>query len=280
MQARQEWSSAKAPGRERPGMAGDLQRRQAGLAPDPRPGPPPGASAHHVQRALHRIGRHRHAAGQRLQHHQAEGVGAAGKDEDVAGRHRPRPAPRPTAAPRNLASGYCARQRVARRAVADHHLGAGQIEREEGLDVLLDRDAADIEPDRPCDRAARRPGSGGTGRCPRRATRCAHCWKPCALQFALQRRRSPPSSRWPGRGTSAASDRPALPATKGKRAWTYSGKRVWNEVVKAMPCFRQIARAPTGPACLRWRYAWRRARIRGFRFSSAARGNSARRISG
>ena len=41
-------------------------------------------------------------------------------------------------------------------------------------------------------------------------------------------------------GTSAASARPRVPEPCGKRACTYSGKRVWNEVVKAMPCLRQM----------------------------------------
>src|SRR3546814_3960524 len=35
------------------------------------------------------------------------------------------------------------------RAIADHHLGAGQRQLEEGADVLLHRNAADVEVDRP-----------------------------------------------------------------------------------------------------------------------------------
>ena len=42
-------------------------------------------------------------------------------------------------------------QRFEQRPVAHDHFRAGQIEGEEGLDILFHRDAADIEPDRPLD---------------------------------------------------------------------------------------------------------------------------------
>ena len=48
------------------------------------------AVADHIERARHRIGRDRHARGERLEHHEAECVGAARKDEHVGGGIKPR----------------------------------------------------------------------------------------------------------------------------------------------------------------------------------------------
>ena len=91
-------------------------------------------------------------------------------------------------------------------------------------------------------RAARRPAWDGNAPHPRRATRCANA-ESHAGHFALAGFGSPPSWRWRGHETSAASDRPIRFGTMGKRAWTYSGKRVWNEVEKAMPYLMQMRRA-------------------------------------
>ena len=103
---------------------------------------------HHIARAFHWVGGHGQPAGQGLQQDKAEGVGAAGKDKDIAagiGAYQ--------CFAGQVAEEFRVRvflhQRGFRRAVADNHLGAGQIEGEEGLDVLFDRDAADIDPDGP-----------------------------------------------------------------------------------------------------------------------------------
>ena len=129
--------------------------------------------ADHVAGPGHRKRRDRQAARQRLQQHQAEGVGLAREHEDVGGGIDLRQF---LAVPRAEKHRFriVSLQRRARRPVADDHLGAGQIEIEEGLEILLDRDAADTEKDR---RAAGRDRSraDGTARCRRRAATAPHC---------------------------------------------------------------------------------------------------------
>ena len=96
---------------------------------------PTGACADHVARRGGRKSRDRHAARQRLQQHQAEGVGAAREHEHVGGgvdlgqrlalaraeKHR---------------VGIGLRELSARRPIADHELGAGQIELEKRLEIF------------------------------------------------------------------------------------------------------------------------------------------------
>ena len=103
-------------------------------------------AADHVGRARHRVGGDRDAGGERLEEHDAEGVGPAREDEDVGagiglGQR--------LAGPHAEEVGLRVRrlERRQRRPVADHHLAAGQVEGEEGADVLLDRDPADEEED-------------------------------------------------------------------------------------------------------------------------------------
>ena len=101
----------------------------------------------HVLRARNRVGSHGRTARHRLDQHQSEGIGAARKDQDVgllvavgkvgAGartvKHRVRK--------RGLQPG-------ARWSVADHPLGAREIEPQEGFDVLFHRQPADIQENR------------------------------------------------------------------------------------------------------------------------------------
>ena len=104
-------------------------------------------TVHDVQRAGHGKGCDRQSGRGGLQQHHAEGVGLAGKDEDVGA----------GVVPGQLLSvfhpcedrvGIAALKVLQHRAVADHHLGADrQVELQEGFDVFLDRDAADVEVD-------------------------------------------------------------------------------------------------------------------------------------
>src|SRR5262245_22780840 len=98
----------------------------------------------HVARTLHREGRDRQAACEGFQQHKPEGVGLAGEYEDIAGRIY---LCELFAMPRAEEYGLRipALQFRPRRTVADDYLGAGQIEIEEGLQVLLDRDPADAQ---------------------------------------------------------------------------------------------------------------------------------------
>ena len=91
--------------------------------------------------------RDRQAAGQRFEQHQPERVGPARKHEDVGGRIglRQRFA-LPRAEKHRLR--VFSRQRRARRSIADDQFGAGQIEVEKRLEILLHRDAADTQKDR------------------------------------------------------------------------------------------------------------------------------------
>src|SRR6266702_7697087 len=138
------------PGRRLPGVIGgkfdagrprNVQRGEAGIAQimiqraDRR-------IADDVAGALHRERRDRQATRERFQQDQAERVGLAGKHEDVGRRIDVR---------QFLAVLFPQKDRVrigllqrdARRAITDDHLGAGPVEVEEGLEILLHRDPAD-----------------------------------------------------------------------------------------------------------------------------------------
>ena len=106
----------------------------------------------HIDRPGHWVGRDGGAAGERFDHHQAERVGAAWENEDVGGGIGAGEIGAEQW-PQEMRVGVARDERGACRAVADDHLGAGMLGGEERLDILLDRDAPDIELDRP---AARR----------------------------------------------------------------------------------------------------------------------------
>ena len=95
-----------------------------------------------VERTRHRERRDRRAAGQRLELHDAERVGETREDEHVGGSDM-----RGQVLAGLLAEKFCIREAPLQlgplRAVADDDLGAGQIERQERFEILLDRDAAD-----------------------------------------------------------------------------------------------------------------------------------------
>ncbi|MGY3357596.1 hypothetical protein ACVWZK_004259 [Bradyrhizobium sp. GM0.4] len=144
--------STKSPGRGLPGVVGgefhavlpaDIQRGEAGAAQivieraDRR-------IADHVAGPLHRKRRDRQAARQGFEQNEAERVGLARKHEDIGGRVDVR---------QLLAMLFAEEDRVrigllqrdTRRAVTDDHLGAGQLEVEERLEILLHRDPTDRE---------------------------------------------------------------------------------------------------------------------------------------
>ena len=191
--------------------------------------------ADHVAGTGHRKRRDRQAARQRLQQHQAEGVGPARKHEDVGGGIDLRQF---LALPR--AEKYRLRifplQRRARRPVADDQLGAGQIEIEKRFEVLLHRDAADTEKDRPrqaevdgarMKQAVSTPrGHSTTLRKPRPRNSLASAGVAAITAWlgAVE-----PAQRRPD---------PAIPES-AERAEMYSGKRVWKLVVNGKPCLRQ-----------------------------------------
>ena len=86
---------------------------------------------------------HRGAAGQRLQDDEAECVGQAREDEDVAagiGGGELRAVTRAGEVDRGMGAAQCGELRAA----ADHYLGARQVEVEKGADILLHRNPADI----------------------------------------------------------------------------------------------------------------------------------------
>ena len=167
------------------GLRRNLQRLQAGRAQilvqdaDRR-------RADHVAGAGDRKSGNRQAAGQRLEQHQAKRVGLAREHEDVGGRIDLRQF---LAVPR--AQEHRIRifplQRRARRAIADDELGAGQIEIEEGFEILFDRDAADAEEHRP------RQAEVDAARMKQRGVDAArpqhHIAKAAHAQFGRQRRR-------------------------------------------------------------------------------------------
>ena len=190
---------------------------------------PADAVLEHVERAGDGIGRDRHAGGQRLDHHVAERVGAAGEDEDI-GRAIER---------RQLVAGLAARGTPHRdsgaarfgagRAVADDDLGAGHIELEEGARRSFrprrGRHRADAGRGRSRTRL-RRSGLNSDGidaarpeadvaRTRGAASSVAHraVWRPA----------SPPPASWNQRRQPIESIR----SGSASRAATYSGKRVW-----------------------------------------------------
>ena len=137
------------------------ERREGGLPQVPIEDSAAGG-ADHVERAGDRKGRDRQAGGQRLEQHDAEGVGEAREDEHVGGGIDPRQIlARQGAEEAGLR--ISSLELAAGRAVADDDLRAGQIEAQEGLEVLLHGDAADIEEDgrrRIQDPLARAAGTG------------------------------------------------------------------------------------------------------------------------
>ena len=117
---------------------------------------PPSESPTTSSGPAHRKRRHRCAAGQGLEHDEAEGVGAARVDEGIGGAVQVDQAvPRQRAEPVHAGPG--ATQAFEQRAAAAHQLGARQLEAQECFEVLLARDAADIEEHRlwQCQRSAR-----------------------------------------------------------------------------------------------------------------------------
>jgi len=124
------------------GLRIDEQRapRRGGKIGVERPGDP---FLDDIDRARHRIGRHRHRAGQRLEIDQAEGVGAAGEHQDV-GRRQMRGKIRAEAITGEDRARMAPLQPGPLRAVTDHDPGAGPIHVEEGIDVLFHRHAADV----------------------------------------------------------------------------------------------------------------------------------------
>ena len=100
-----------------------------------------------VDRTGDRVGRDRHAAGHRFEQHQAEGVGAAGKDEHVRlrdQRGKRLAIPEPGEHHRRIA-----RAQVDLRGPATHdELAARNVEREKVLDALFHGNPPEVEPDR------------------------------------------------------------------------------------------------------------------------------------
>ena len=104
-------------------------------------------AAQNVNRALHRITRDRNAAGQCFDHHQPESICAARKNEAI-GAAIGRSELFASQSAEEMDMGVLDPQRSKRRAISDHHLGAGEIEIEEVFKVLFRRNPADIEQDR------------------------------------------------------------------------------------------------------------------------------------
>ena len=101
-----------------------------------------------VDRAGDRERSDRRAARHRLEHHEAERVRAAREHEHVGAREIRRELDAEPIA-REHRSRVPARERCTIRSVADDDLRAGQVEREERVQVLLDGDAPGVHPDRP-----------------------------------------------------------------------------------------------------------------------------------
>ncbi len=101
-----------------------------------------------VARRRRWICRNRHAARQGFEQHQAERVGAAREHEHVGSGINPRQFLAMLAAEKHRVR-IGPRQLRARRSVADHDFGAGQIELKKGLDILFHRQAPDGQEYRP-----------------------------------------------------------------------------------------------------------------------------------
>ena len=150
------------------------------------------------------------AAGERLEQHQAKGVGLAREHEDVGGRIDLRQFLAMPGAQKHRIRIFPL-QRRAGRAIADDELGAGQIEIEERLEILFDRDAADAEEHR------LRQAEVGGARMKQRGVDAArpqhHIAKAALAQFSWQAPASPPSPPGSAGGTSAARARPIFPGS-------------------------------------------------------------------
>ena len=197
--------------------------------------------ADHVAGAGNRKRRNRQAAGQRLEQHQAERIGLAREHEHVgAGIDFRQFLAVPGAEKHRV--GKLALQRSPRRAVADHHLGAGQVEFEESFEILLDRHAAYTQIDR------RRQAEIGDPRMEQRGIDAArpqhHIAEPACAQFRSERRRC--RHHRLARPVEPAQD-PPNPGFRNRRARReYSGKRVWKLVVKGSAVLAAVA--PHQPA--------------------------------
>ena len=102
----------------------------------------------HVQRARYRKRRDRRAAGQRLELHDAEGIGEAREYEDVRRRQMRGQIPAGLLAEKSGLR-ISARQLRLLRSIADHDLGSRQVQREKRLEIFFDRDAAHGHEDGP-----------------------------------------------------------------------------------------------------------------------------------
>ena len=205
--------------------------------------------ADHVARPGHGKRRDRQAAGERLQQNQAEGVGLARKHEDVGGGIDLRQG-LALQRPEKHGVRIFARQRRARRPVADDHLGAGQIEIEKRLEILFDRDAADAEEHRTRQAeidGARTKQAGVDAARPQH-----HVAKAARAQFGRQRRRRrhhrlarrmEPAQRRPDPGFR---DRQARGDVFGKAGMEARGER--------QPVLAAIAPHQAGRSALRSRY--------------------------
>ena len=97
--------------------------------------------ADHVERTRDRVGSNRNATGERFELHDAERVGLAREHENIRRRDQ-------AGQFRTFLEAEEFRRRESLlqfghlRPVANHHLAAGQIEREERRQVFLDRDPA------------------------------------------------------------------------------------------------------------------------------------------
>ena len=101
----------------------------------------------HVERPRHRKGGNRRAAGQRLELHDAERIGAARKHEDVRSRQMRGQIRAGLFAEKSDTRIFVLERRLLR-SVADHDLGSRQVERKKSFDILFDGDAAHGHEDR------------------------------------------------------------------------------------------------------------------------------------
>ena len=102
----------------------------------------------YIERTAHWKGSDRNAACQSFEVDQAERVRAAGEDEDIGGGEG-RGELGPVARAEEQDLGVATLQRGARRTVSDDQFGARDGGVEERLNILLDRNPADIKKDRP-----------------------------------------------------------------------------------------------------------------------------------
>ena len=197
----------------------------------------------HLQRSVHRVGRHRRAAGHGLQHDQAEGLGPARKHEHDRPPHTPWPVRRAAARPASAPAGNVALQRglaAARRRTPPWCPGMSSSQ--EGLDVFLVGHPAHKQRHRP----RQRPSGGYSAGCGWKANRPrVHAMRPAAqvakaalLQHAQHALRWAPSRRTRACGNGGTARNPRT-AALCKAALRISGNLVWKAVVKASPACRQ-----------------------------------------